>query len=1421
MSRILFRSEEDLEFPELLDAAAEELAAASVDRDASRGAFEYGAGKAEPLGRTLNEGSQVDGASSRVKVPGVSGVRQETVKESYWSSPTGRVGTKALKSIEEKLVTPAKNLLDFGLEHRRKEALKKRERLFSSMRLDTGEGSPVRIVNIGQANLNYPKNYIRTTKYTLLTFNPKNLFEQFRRYVNLYFLFVIVVQFIPGITPFDTPNGIPVSSILPLAFVVLLSAIKEAFEDYHRYLADRSSNSTKYQVIREGELKTVPSYDLRVGEIVRLGKDQMCPSDIVALFSSHEDNAVYVETSNLDGETNLKRLVAVLNSSENGLPQDQEIISKTSSLHGAIKCEAPNASLYKFIGQLELSPETSYSAMYVMDGADGSGRMVDGHMKTSTADTPVQSSTEVDGSQRFPLDAKNLLLRGCRLRNTEYTYGVVVYTGKQCKLMLNQQHQRAKFSHVEKKLNTCILSIFYFLLILCFIWAICASAVQDNSVWYLTGLPTNGALIFITHLGTFFLLLYNMIPISLIISLELTRFWQKCFMEWDHELTCYDNSVSPPQRKPMLARTSAINDELGIVQHLFSDKTGTLTENIMEFSKCSVGGELFYTKHSSLGDHLGELAFTEKQTVDSGIYRGTDIVTNDGSSNQGRTLETPIEHTSPIVDTDFPFKLEFLRAMCVCHTVSPDVPNQFESGEEKKHSWHLKNLKRNALRFFKKTKADKADKSSKPSETSELTDDIEKIDYAAQSPDEVALVRAARDYGFRLIKRQGQRLHILNEHEKTEEIFQVLDIAEFESSRRSMSLIVRTPEGKIVLYSKGAESVMFDKMRDVSLSIDRGEIATSVAFDQRDLISVTKKHVQSFADEGLRVLVFGARFLSETEYENFHSELESAQGSMDSSRDLKIAQAWELVEHDLTLLGASAVEDRLQYKVQETVSFLQQAGITIWMVTGDLRETAVAIGVSSSIVVDPHKMISIEGNTSEQVMQQLEMALKSDLLFSSGSGLTTTTDEEANESGDEPTPLAGTRQFNHSKGKWKRRRNGFSSIHTTSDTSKRLRGPTLVIDGTSLTLALKNIPETFLTVAEQCVSVICCRATPLQKAVIVRLVKTQGRVTCAVGDGANDVSMIQEADVGIGIQGHEGMQAVMASDYAIGQFYLLSRLLGVHGRYNFIRAVKLIFYSLYKNMMLVLVQAWFAFFNKFSGQTIIDSWILQFFNLFITSLPPLALGTFEKDITETTIMRHPSAYQGLRDSGYFSGKKMLYWSALAIYQSLICFFCAYGAYHSSNGVERAIGQVGGLWDMSTMIFTNVVIIILLEACLYTHYWVWISHVAIWLSVVFFFVLMIAYSYIQPNDLIQQANMYGVVRWAFQSPPYWLSLLATVSLAMLPDYVIRFVMRQYAPKDYEVLQVIERKEMREDRRKDVLESAANVLGGARRFWGTSN
>eukprot|EP00871_Galdieria_phlegrea_P003198 jgi/Galph1/387/GphlegSOOS_G5030.1 len=1392
MSRILFRSEEDLEFPELLEAAAEELAATSGSKDTSRGTFEYGASGGEP---TTNRGYSGQSAAGRSKITGVSGARTENVKENYWSSPVGRFGNKALKTIEENIFVPAKHVLDLSKKQRKGQGVKKRERLFSQMRLDSTEGVPVRTVTIGEPNLTFPKNYIRTTKYTLLTFLPKNLFEQFRRYVNLYFLFVIVVQFIPGITPFDTPNGVPVSSILPLAFVVLLSAIKEAFEDYHRYLADRTSNSTKYQVIRGGQLVTVPSYDLRVGEVIRLGKDQMCPCDAVALFSSHEDTAVYVETSNLDGETNLKRLTAVLDGSEDGPPED---------LHGTIKCEAPNAYLYKFVGQLELTQE-SYSSMYIMTGTDGMGRPVDGQVHvmmkgdqhTISDGDDSNSQPDANSSQRFILDTKNLLLRGCRLRNTEYTYGVVIYSGKQCKLMLNQQHQRSKFSHVEKRLNRFILNIFYFLLVLCFIWAICASAVQDNSVWYLTGLPTNHALIFITHLGTFFLLLYNMIPISLIISLELTRFWQKCFMEWDEELVCYDRTVSPPQRKPMLARTSAINDELGMIQHLFSDKTGTLTENVMEFSKCSVGGELFSKYDEYIKENLGILAAMERRHFEE--YRSSDIVMNDHSSSHHPDLQASMEKTSPIVETDFPFKSEFLRAMCVCHSVSPDIPNQVESNEEKKHSWHLKNLKRNALRFFKKSKTEKTDSdSTKQAHSTELTEDIEKIDYAAQSPDEVALVRAARDYGFRLIKRQGQRLHILNEHERTEEIYQILDIAEFESARRSMSLIVRTPEGKTVLYSKGAE----------------GEIATSLSFDQRNHISVTKKHVQSFADEGLRVLVFGARILSESEYEAFHVELEQAESEMDANRDIRIARAWESVERDLTLLGATAVEDRLQEHVPETISFLQQAGITIWMVTGDLRETAVAIGVSSSIVVDPHKMISIEGTSSEQVMEQLEMALKSELLFANqGNALSSDDDDDI-----EPRPLAGTR-FGDT---WnKKNRSVPIPLQQQSFATSKRRGPTLVIDGTSLTFALKNVPETFLTVAEQCVSVICCRATPLQKAVIVRLVKTQGRVTCAVGDGANDVSMIQEADVGIGIQGHEGMQAVMASDYAVGLFHLLRRLIGVHGRYNFIRAAKLIFYSLYKNMMLVLVQAWFAFFNKFSGETIIDSWILQFFNLFITSLPPLSLGTFEKDITEITVMRHPSAYEGLRDSGYFSGKRMLYWAALADYQSLICFFCAYGAYRSSNGVGRAIGQVGGLWDMSTMIFTNVVFIILLEACLYTEYWVWLSHVAIWLSLVLFFALMIAYSYIPPNDLIQQANMLGVVRWVFQSPPYWLSLIATISLSMLPDYVIRYVMREYTPKDYEVLQVLERKEKVQDRRKELLENAAQVLGGTSRARRTTS
>ncbi|NXQ45980.1 AT10B ATPase, partial [Catharus fuscescens] len=187
----------------------------------------------------------------------------------------------------------------------------------------------------------------------------------------------------------------------------------------------------------------------------------------------------------------------------------------------------------------------------------------------------------------------------------------------------------------------------------------------------------------------------------------------------------------------------------------------------------------------------------------------------------------------------------------------------------------------------------------------------------------------------------------------------------------------------------------------------------------------------------------------------------------------------------------------------------------------------------------------------------------------------------------------------------------------------------LVIDGRTLNIIFQGgLEEKFLELTQHCRAVLCCRSTPLQKSMVVKLIRRQLNVmTLSIGDGANDVSMIQAADVGIGISGQEGMQAVMASDFAISRFKHLKKLLLVHGHWCYARLAKMVIYFFYKNVCYVNLLFWYQFFCGFSGSTMIDNWQMIFFNLFFTSMPPLLFGVLDKDVSAETLLRLPELYK--------------------------------------------------------------------------------------------------------------------------------------------------------------------------------------------------
>ncbi|XVF42961.1 hypothetical protein PTKIN_Ptkin02bG0001900 [Pterospermum kingtungense] len=876
---------------------------------------------------------------------------------------------------------------------------------------------------------NYCDNYVRTTKYTVATFLPKSLFEQFRRVANFYFLVTGILSF-TSLSPYSA-----ISAIIPLIIVVGATMIKEGVEDWRRQQQDIEVNNRKVKVHQgDGNFHYSEWKNLRVGDIVKVEKDEFFPADLVLLSSSYEDAACYVETMNLDGETNLKLKQALELTSS--LQEDNNF----RDLKAIVKCEDPNANLYSFVGTVEFE------------------------------------------EQQYPLSPQELLLRDSKLRNTDYIYGAVVFTGHDTKVMQNSTDPPSKRSKIEKKMDRIIYLLFFFVFIMGFIGSIFFGVATENDQvengriknrWYLR--PDNSEIFFdpdrapvaaIYHFLTALLLYTNFIPISLYVSIEIVKVLQTIFINQDIHMY-YEEAD-----KPAHARTSNLNEELGQVDTILSDKTGTLTCNSMEFIKCSVAGTAY-----GRGVTEVERAMDRKKGSPLVHERINGLKNVEDFSDSNTTIKGFNFRDERIMNGNWVNEpcadviQKFFRLLAICHTAIPEVD-----------------------------------------------ENTGKVSYEAESPDEAAFVIAAREIGFEFHKRTQTSisLHELDpvSGKRVDRLYKLLNVLEFNSSRKRMSVIVSDEGGKILLLCKGADSVMFERL----------------AKSGHDFEDDTKENMNEYADAGLRTLVLAYRELSENEYKVFNEKFVEAKNSVSADRESLIDEVADEVERDLILLGATAVEDKLQNGVPDCIDKLAQAGIKLWVLTGDKMETAINIGYACSLLRQGMKQIIINLDSPE--IQSLEK----------------TGDKDAITKASRKSVLEQISQ-------------GKVQVTASSASSEAFA---LIIDGKSLAYALEdNMKKLFLELAISCASVICCRSSPKQKALVTRLVKLgTGKTTLAIGDGANDVGMLQEADIGIGISGVEGMQAVMSSDVAIAQFRYLERLLLVHGHWCYRRISSMVKFRL-------------------------------------------------------------------------------------------------------------------------------------------------------------------------------------------------------------------------------------------------------------------
>ncbi|RMD43517.1 hypothetical protein DV735_g1625, partial [Chaetothyriales sp. CBS 134920] len=1261
----------------------------------------------------------------------------------------------------------------------------------------------------GQRTQQFVRNKIRTAKYTPLSFVPKNLFFQFQNVANIYFFFIIILSIFPI---FGATN--PGLGSVPLIFILTVTAIKDAVEDWRRTVLDNElNNSPVYRLVQwnnvnstndnislwrrfkkantrtvissykalkrlftkkskhgqdgsspdrrlstatrntirtsfhserdsfhsapgrdgddialtpvslspgyrstNGPLSSDPpgsgrSYEtapdgkatgdssatlsapsrqkshakkdygsflnphlpatgtarfakdywknVQVGDFVRIYNNEQIPADLVVISTSDPDGACYIETKNLDGETNLKVRTAL---------QAGRKVRHASDCEQAefwIESEGPHPNLYVY-------------------NAVARWRQHD----PNNPDGPTKDMAE-------PIGINNMLLRGCSLKNTEWVLGVVVFTGSESKIMLNSGITPSKRARLAKDLNWNVIYNFIILFFMCLVSGIVQgvtwSSGHNTSDYFEFGSiagspPLDG---FVTFWAAV-VLFQNLVPISLYITLEIVRSLQAFFIYSDVEM--YYEKLD----YPCTPKSWNISDDLGQIEYIFSDKTGTLTQNVMEFKKCTVNGLSYGEAYTE-----AEAGMRRRQGVDveaeaRQVHDHIEASRKEMIDYLRKTHNNPYFHDDELtfIAPDFVHDLngrsgpeqaaanaEFMIALALCHSVITET----------------------------------------------TPGDPPHIEFKAQSPDEAALVATARDCGFTVLGRTNDDLHVnvLGE----ERTYRILNTLEFNSTRKRMSAIVRMPDGKIKLFCKGADSMIYSRL---------------VKGQQQELRKATAENLEMFAREGLRTLCVAEKDIDEAFYHEWSKDHDFAAQAL-QDREARLEEVSDRIERDLMLLGGTAIEDRLQDGVPDTIALLGQAGIKLWVLTGDKVETAINIGFSCNLLTNDMELLLFDfpHGTPADAEKLLDTNLAK-------MGLTGS-DEELSAARHNHEPPAPTHA--------------------------------LIIDGESLKLVLSDeLRQKFLLLCKQCRSVLCCRVSPAQKAAVVSLVRTGLEVMAlAIGDGANDVAMIQEADVGVGIAGEEGRQAVMSSDYAIGQFRYLQRLVLVHGRWSYRRMAESIANFFYKNLVWTFALFWYQIYTNFDITYLYEYTYILLVNLAFTSFPVGVLGILDQDVSDKVSLAVPQLYRRGIERLEWTQTKFWFYMLDGLYQSAICYFMAYLLFQPAT-FEHASGR--GVADRERMgVYAACVSILVINSyiMLNTYNWDWIMSLITVVSILLVWAWTGIYSSFEASFQFYRAGTEVLGTLTF-----WALTLLIWIICLLPRFSVKFVQKTYYPYDIDIV-----------------------------------
>lgn len=1033
-----------------------------------------------------------------------------------------------------------------------------------------------RVISIGQQqSAKYPPNAVSNAKYTPVSFLPRTLYNEFSFFFNMYFLLVALSQVIPALR-----IGYLSTYIAPLAFVLAVTLGKEALDDVGRRRRDRDANAERYDVLqfeetigglplrpntkkkettnvlrkkKRGMLNSSeyqerdsepsqnntpsimvrevskPSRDLRVGDILVMAKDRRLPADVVilksftaelastiapsdsydapssTLLSSSTENALidadpndglpppvpltnetttedpsaggeaFIRTDQLDGETDWKLRLAS--------PLTQDLATEHFQ-RLRLTAGKPDKKVNDFVGTLELLPalRKPYDPYIDKDATGG-----------------PSAAPDQEESKSIPLSIDNTAWANTVLASSSTVYAVVIYTGPETRAAMSTSPSRSKTGLLEWEINSLTKILCFLTLALSIILvALEGFDTKDGRPWYVSVMR-------------FLILFSTIVPISLRVNLDMGKSVYAWFIEHDKGI---------PET---VVRTSTIPEDLGRIEYLLSDKTGTLTQNEMELKKVHVGTVSYANEAMDEVSTYIRAAFAELDT----LYLPS------ANNNAGLSTGTRSRREIGLRVRDL------VLALAICHNVTPTT-EEFEA------------------------------------ET--ITS------YQASSPDEIAIVKWTEQVGLRLLHRDRKTITLqFASNDKIVVRVQILNIFPFTSESKRMGIIVKflysergseaeSSTSDLFFFQKGADTVM-----------------TSIV-SANDWLD---EETANMAREGLRTLVIGRKALTYEDYTAFTTEYARASLSLHDRENAMAKIIKTHLEHDLELLGVTGVEDKLQHAIKPSLELLRNAGIKIWMLTGDKVETARCVAVSSKLVSRGQYIHTIAG------LKRKEAALDS-----------------------------------------------LSLLHSRPNAA-------LLIDGQSLAVYLSHHREPFISLAVRLPAVIACRCSPDQKAAVAKLIRdyTKKRILC-IGDGGNDVSMIQAADVGVGIVGKEGRQASLAADFSITQFSHLTKLLVWHGRNSYKRSAKLAQFVIHRGLIISVCQTVFSVASVFEPIALYRDWLLVGYATLYTMAPVFSL-VLDRDVDEGLANLYPELYKELTTGRSLSYRTFFIWVAISVYQGIV------------------------------------------------------------------------------------------------------------------------------------------------------------------------